>query len=572
MKLRNWIVGGSLLATGTAFAGGLFLPGSGAISTSRAGAAVSSADDGEALSINPAGLAKTERGWTITVSTAIIRYYMEFSRRGTYDDVLETPDDPYTGQPYETVKNDPNPPTGIGSFQPIPVIAVVANLDKLGWVPGLTVAAGLYAPNAYPFRDMRAGYDFERDSQTNTEGPPPTRYDVMTAESQALFPSIAAAYRILPSLDVGLRLSAGRVKSKSTVIVQGTPGNVNESIRHDTQFTADVADNFVPTFGVGVAFRPTPFLEFGAVYNYSATLRTRGTGQSIKGPNVDTDRVIGPLPDADSRCETGGTFDKQKACITTQLPMNASVAGRYKFLDARGVMKGDIELQVGWENWGKKCDYTSAALITDPDERLKAIRALGDDCASPSQILVKLDTGLYNTSGEFAQPVEVNFVNLGLQDVYNVRLGGSYHIPLAGDPLDPKSGGKKIILRGGVGYDTQAAREGWLRASIDGAARITTTLGASYQTQRFAINAGAGFIYEGSNTNSGAAAGGRDCNPTSANTNDCGDGVQRPLEDRNGPDPTSPLLTPDLQFENPFNQGTIKSNYLLFMLGFSTWF
>jgi len=572
MKLRNWMIGGSLLGSSTAIAGGLFLPGSGAISTSRAGAAVSSVDDGEALSINPAGLAKTESGWTVTVSAAIIRYYMEFSRRGTYDTVLESPPDPYTGQPYESIENDPKPPTGIGSFQPIPVIAVVANLDKLGWVPGLSVAAGLYAPNGYPFRDMTNGYDFVRDTQTNTEAPPPTRYDVMTAESQALFPSIAAAYRVIPSLDLGLRLTAGRIKSKQVSIVQGTPGNVNESVRHDTQFTGDVADGFVPTFGIGATFRPTPFLEFGAVYNYSATIRAKGTGQSVKGPNVDPDRVIGPIPDAMSRCEPGGDFEKQKACVTTQLPMNAHVAGRYKFLDATGAMRGDLELQVGWENWGKKCDFTSAALIADPAERDRAIRALGDDCASPGQILVKLDTGLYNTSGEFAQPVEVNFVNLGLQDTYSVRLGGSFHIPVSGDPLEPKTQGKKIIVRGGIGYDTAAAREGWLRASFDGAARVTTTVGAAFHTKKWEINAGGGFVYEGSNTNPGAAAGGRDCNPTSANTNDCGDGTQRPLDDRQGPDPTSPLLTPDLQFENPFNQGTIKSNYLLFMLGFSTWF
>lgn len=571
--MRAWIVGGSLLATGTAFAGGLFLPGSGAISTSRAGAAVSSADDGEALSINPAGLAKSERGWTITISAAIIRYYMEFDRRGAYDPVDETPPDPYTGQPYPTIENDPKPPTGLGSFQPIPVVAVVANLDKLGWVPGLTVAAGLYAPNGYPFRDMRDGYDFVTDSQTNTSAPPPTRYDVMTAESQALFPTLAAAYRVLPQLDVGVRLSAGRVKSKSTVMVQGTPGNVNESIRHDTQFTADVSDGFVPTFGIGATFRPTPTIEVGAVYNHSSTIRATGTGQSVKGPNVDTARVIGPMPDEFSRCATGGSFEKQKACITTQLPANAAVAGRYKFLDGAGQVRGDVELQVGWEHWGKTCDYAGpigrAFEIPDLAERARVLR--GIDCASPSQILVNLDTALYNQTGEFGEDVKVNFVNLGLRDVYNVRLGGSWHFPLAGDPLAPERGGKRIIVRGGIGYDTAAAREGWLRASFDGAARITTTIGGAFRAPRWEINAGAGFIYEGSNANPGAANG-RDCNPTSANINDCGDGVQRPLEDRQGPDPTSPLLTPDLQFEAPFNQGTIKSNYLLFMLGFSTWF
>jgi hypothetical protein len=39
--------------------------------------------------------------------------------------------------------------------------------------------------------------------------------------------------------------------------------------------------------------------------------------------------------------------------------------------------------------------------------------------------------------------------------------------------------------------------------------------------------------------------------------------------DRQGPDPTNPLLTPDTQFENPYNQGSIKSHYLMFMMGFS---
>ena len=59
MKLRQFVIGGGVVAamSSVALAGGLFVPGSGAVSTSRAGAAVASTDDGEALSINPAGLA-----------------------------------------------------------------------------------------------------------------------------------------------------------------------------------------------------------------------------------------------------------------------------------------------------------------------------------------------------------------------------------------------------------------------------------------------------------------------------------------------------------------------------------
>src|SRR5689334_6757459 len=104
MKLRELTILSTLLAApAAAHAGGLFLPGSGAISTSRAGAAIASTDDGEALGINPAGLAKT-KGTTITLSAALIQYSMQFTRTGTYDPQPD-PDQTYAGSPYATVKN-----------------------------------------------------------------------------------------------------------------------------------------------------------------------------------------------------------------------------------------------------------------------------------------------------------------------------------------------------------------------------------------------------------------------------------------------------------------------------------
>src|SRR3954447_24992682 len=92
MTLRReiWFAGPGIAALaalpGVAAAGGLLLPGAGSVSTSRAGAAVASADDGEALVLNPAGIAKSS-GNVITVSAAMIQYAMEFQRRGTYDAV-----------------------------------------------------------------------------------------------------------------------------------------------------------------------------------------------------------------------------------------------------------------------------------------------------------------------------------------------------------------------------------------------------------------------------------------------------------------------------------------------------
>ena len=98
MKLRQVLSGGGLAgavvlaSVGPAYAGGLFVPGTGAISSARAGAAVASTDDGEALSINPAGLAKAS-GVKLTISATLIQYFMSFTRRGAYDPITVVGDE-----------------------------------------------------------------------------------------------------------------------------------------------------------------------------------------------------------------------------------------------------------------------------------------------------------------------------------------------------------------------------------------------------------------------------------------------------------------------------------------------
>ena len=579
MKLRVLpAIGLTTLAAhaGPASAGGLFLPGSGAISTSRAGAAVASVDDGEALSINPAGLAKTT-GWTLTISAAITRYYMSFNRNGAYDEPAFAVDrQGYEGTPFEPVENDPKPPLGIGSFQPIPVIAVVTDLGDRG--KGLRLAAGLYAPNGYPFRDMSQGYtssparflDNTACQGSGCVAPPPTRYDTLTSESTALFPSIAAAYRITPMLDVGARFSAGNAKAKTQVMVWGTTNNVDESVRNDTLADLDVKDGFIPTFGLGFTLRPTPFLEIGAVYNSAAAFKLQGRSLSTKGPSVDAVKVVGPIEDNDVgdrvRCRASGDFgvgEAVPACISLQLPQTATVGVRYKKLDSYGRLRGDIELNAGWENWGKTCDF-------DTEVGIKK----NQDCTSPGQFLVNLDAGLY-VNGTFTEALQVNTVNLGLQDVYTLRLGGSYIIPVNDGSADAAGWPNKIILRGGIGYDTQAARDGFLRASFDGAARTTATIGAAYKTPKWELSLGGGVVFEGTNENPNTGVDadgnptGEPCNPTPSDPTGCGDGTFTPIEDRTGPDPTNPLIAPEVQTQNPFNQGTIKSHYVLFMLGYN---
>jgi long-subunit fatty acid transport protein len=519
-----------IFAPQLASAGGLLLPGSGAISTSRAGAAVASSDDGEALSINPAGIAKA-KGTTVTVSITAISYAMEFTRRGTYDAIADA-DVPYEGQAFPTVTNESKPPLGVGSYQPVPVIAVVSDLG--GAVKNLHLAAGIYAPNAYPFRDMSNGYVFNGDPNAP---PPPSRYDIVNQEAAVILPSLAVSYRITPQLDVGARLSVGFADLKSTTVIWGNPGNFDEYVAEDAIFTAEAKDSFVPAAGFGVTYRPAPAIELAANFNSPIKIGAVGDATSENGSAVNVGGnqvVIHPRPDDLASCAKGGTDEAQKVCVNLEIPLNFQVGGRYKFLDGNGGERGDIELDVGFENW-----------------------AAGE--GGKYSVVADADAYIVMANGAEAQVAELkpNAVHHRFQNVYNARLGGSYRLP---------QGDNAIILRGGLGYDTRAATDGWFRADIDGAARTTITFGAAYRTKRWEADLGAGAILEGSYSNPGT------CNPPDAMTGCKGDGTVNAIADRAGPDPINPILLPEVQFENPVSQGDYKSHYTLVMLGFSTWF
>jgi long-subunit fatty acid transport protein len=563
MKLSRWVVfAGTACLPHVAAAGGLFLPGAGAISTSRAGAGVASADDGEAISLNPAGIAKA-KGNTITISAAMLSYAMQFQRRGTYDPV-DGEGYTYANQPYPVSKNDASPPLGIGSVQPVPVVAFITDLG--GAVPGLHVGIGLYAPNAYPFRDMcsetSSGCQKFQFNQDFTSPPPSTRYDIMKQDAAVILPSLAVAYSVLPNLDVGARFSAGIATLKSTTALWGTPGaNYSENVKADAVFVVDAQDNFVPTFGVGATYRPTPNLELAANYSYKLDIHARGTATSQLGPSAGIegfDTSIVPKADDDARCATGGTIEALKACVDVALPQSLTIGGRYKFLDHAGNLRGDIELDLDWENWGKSCPSDSDSLDAG-------------DCMSPSNYRVIVDAQAQINGSAAGIGLKTAIVEHNLKDSYGAHLGGSYHIPLG--PVAASGAASEVIVRGGVGYDSATARDGWLRADLDGAARTTVTLGAAYRTKRFEVDLGGGASLEGSQSNP-SFGGSTPCNPTLTMATCPGGGTV-------GPNPINPLLPPGAaapgvpgsgQFQNPTNQGVFKAHYLLFMLGVTTWF
>jgi long-subunit fatty acid transport protein len=565
VRREIWFAGFGIAALAAlprlAAAGGLLLPGAGAVSTSRAGAAVASADDGEALVLNPAGIAKAT-GTTITLTAAIFDYAMTFQRRGTYD-AVPGESYPYAMQSFAPVNNDASP-LGIGGLLPVPVIAVLSDLG--GRVPGLHVGAGVYAPNSYPFRDLctdlgsGAGCQKYQFNSNPNIPPPPTRYDVMKQEAAVFLPSIAAAYRILPQLDIGLRLSWGFANLKSTTGLWGVPDNYDEDIKKDSTLTTDVTDRFVPGFGLGVTYRPTPNLEFAANYSSELDIHAKGTATSQLGPSATLGVVPLMIAPRTGTCDPAappapdGTTDL-KACTDLAIPMTAQLAARYKFLDAAGKLKGDVELDLDWENWGKRC---SSADFNGGN---------AGHCVSPGDYRAVIDAEA--RSGVPGVPTLVlheQDIQHGFRDTYAARIGGSYRLSV-GAPRDDGNR-NEVILRGGLGYETAAATTGWLRADIDGAARTTITVGAAYRMQRFEVSVGGGAILEGSPSNPNVGGGSAPCNPTSASTDKTCNGQTT----HQGPDPLNPLIEADAQALNPVSQGDYKSHYLVFMLGVSAWF
>jgi long-subunit fatty acid transport protein len=374
----------------------------------------------------------------------------------------------------------------------------------------------------------------------------------MKQEAAVILPSLAVAYRILPNLDAGVRLSAGQATLKSTTTLWASPGpNYQENIKSDGIITIDAKDGFVPGFGIGVTYRPTPAIELGANYSSELDVHAKGTAISQLGPSAGLPGLtvkIGPQDQPDRiRCATGGTDDVQKGCVDLALPMTAQIGGRYKFLDVAGTLKGDIELDLDWENWGKRCN--------------------GDDfdsgsCVTPSDYRVVIDAKVY-LNGVPTLPINDAVVKHGLKDSYGVRAGGSYHIAVGAKRGNGES--NEVIVRGGLGYDTATAKTGWLRADLDGAARTTITAGAAFRARRFEVSIGGGALLEGSPNNPNIGGGAEPCNPTATMTG-CGAGG------RQGPDPVNPIVMADQQEESPIGQGDYKSHYVLFMLGFSTWF
>jgi len=502
-------------APASALAGGLFIPGTGTQAQARGGAFVAKADDPSALFHNPAGFAGQD-GWAIHIGANLVNYNVTFTRDGAYEKPVGTNLD-YQGQDYPTVEDQSKPALGLGPFQIVPLVSVAGTVKVPGLPRRLHIGFGLMAPQAYPERSFGEDYQFEADP---AEPPPPTRYDVVSQSAATAMPSLALAYRVHPKVDVGGRFTWGFASLKATDYVWGVR-NYEEWIASDGRFDVDVSDPFVPGFGLGVLARPTSSLELGASWSSALDVKAKGRGGSRLGSDLglsaDEPDMIEPVDDG--QCAKGGTDqDHLKACVNLKLPMTATVGGRFIIRDGAGAERGDVELDVSWENWKAASDVH---VFVDGRSYI---------------------TGLYLNEA---------IIRHGFQDVWSVRLGGSWSFPV---------GKNKLVVRAGAAHDTKAAPLRFNRLDMDGAPRTTLAGGIAFEMAKLRIDLGGGVVLEPDRTVPS-------CNP-SVTAPDCRDdeGVIDSSQ-HHWPSPTQPLSGPQNQTESPFNGGDYSSGYVLLALG-----
>ena len=440
--MRACVVVLLLAVTSPARAGGFLVNDQGAEAFSRAGAFVAKASDPSALVHNPAGLAGAGT-FELFLGANLVGASVSFERAGVYPDQGLGENSPaYVGQPFPEVQNDSGP-------QVVPLVAASLSLGSLG------LGLGLYAPQGYARRDYPAEV-----MVAGEQAPAPQRYDIVRQEPLVALPSVAVAYRFGP-VDVGARASWGIGQVDARVAVWGLE-NEPELPGRDVLFEVETRDWFAPTYGLGALWHAAPWLEVGVAYAAEVALRNEGDatfelGDELRFPfgmdEVELELV--PVDDDSARCAPGGRPGRLKACIGFTVPAHAQLGARVILRDGAGHERGDVELDVRWEDWS---DASDVEVIVDGKDSL------------------------------IGREIEPSVIRHGFRDTWAARLGGSWAIA---------TGAGDLGLRAGIAWDSAAADPQWQRADLDGASRLTLAGGLALSRGHWTIEAGGALLLQG---------------------------------------------------------------------------
>lgn len=349
---RFLIVSLFCFAPSVAHAAGLFLAPRGVRPLARGGSYVAGADDVNALSYNPAGLAESKTG--VLIDLGLPLYTTDYTRQ-VYN----------TSAPMQTVQ-------GKGMGIPIPTLGATFGLEQ---VPDLRFGISIAA-------------DYPQLQQWPDSATSPQRYAIGNYNGTAITKiATGAAYRFSDYLSIGaaFQLLTGNFASETTA--SGCDGGMctqPENPDYDMRIQMAAKNIWVPGFHAGVQVRPAPWVRLGLAWETGYTI-DHGADFRIR------------LPNAPAYAGASMSSDTIKGHIKMRLPQ--VVRGGVEF---RIGSMARVESSVVWEQWSVHDKIN----INLGNAQINNLTALGTYGVSPMAIHRGFkDTWSLRLGGEVAPPL-----------------------------------------------------------------------------------------------------------------------------------------------------------------------
>lgn len=231
-------------------------PDNSARALGRAGAFAVRADDPSAIYFNPAGLIR-QRGFGILLSSNFV----------ALDHTFEATDD--------IVSRKPRDLGSVSQSQGLSAAPMIATSFRFAALPDFAFGAGIYGP---PGKQKRVYGDqipvnaINGNTTAENNSVNWLRPNGLLAQSELIlaYPTVSAAYQVLPELSVGLSFQVAMMTANISKTI-GPP----EPAKTDLE----ISDWFTPTAILGLHYTPVPWLEFGATLRPGFTIEARGTAK-----------------------------------------------------------------------------------------------------------------------------------------------------------------------------------------------------------------------------------------------------------------------------------------------------
>lgn len=312
--------------SGGVWASGFYFGDNGAKAMVQGGAFTAQSDDLTAMQHNPGGLAQ-QQGFSFLADIQLLRHDVTFSRQDPGFD----PSKPSTL--VNTVSSQKDPYV-------LPFFGVAYGF-KL-FERSATIGVGLFAPPSqghylYPTPN------YTKDGTSYTESPvkyAPQRYAMISNDIIIAYPTLSLAYEVHKMLSIGIsaQLTVSNFKQTQTLFGGDALGlNPMKQLQENPDYDATVSIDLPGQVGftgiIGLLFKPTDWLSFGASVRPPIPFKARG-------------KITVELSDFFKNA--GATVNGDTATLTMTMPLEVRFGARLTPIQGLGI-NADFVYQ-GWNS------------------------------------------------------------------------------------------------------------------------------------------------------------------------------------------------------------------------------